>query len=99
MQRFAAYLSLARDADGRLPGADGFRRADERRGGCHFADLFADALRHLHACSAGLAAGSTYSLLGISREMMTMIALEPLFAIAIVVGARACRVVSAGRRC
>jgi formate hydrogenlyase subunit 4 len=36
---------------------------------------------------AGLAAGSTYSLLGISREMMTMIALEPLFAIAIGVGA------------
>ncbi|MFA5191242.1 MAG: complex I subunit 1 family protein [Verrucomicrobiia bacterium] len=36
---------------------------------------------------AGLAAGSTYSLLGISREMMTMIALEPLFAIALVVGA------------
>jgi formate hydrogenlyase subunit 4 len=36
---------------------------------------------------AGLAAGSTFSLLGISREMMTMIALEPLFAIAIVIGA------------
>jgi len=36
---------------------------------------------------AGLAAGSTYSLVGISREMMGMIALEPLFAIALVVGA------------
>ncbi|MGA2400667.1 MAG: complex I subunit 1 family protein [Syntrophobacteraceae bacterium] len=36
---------------------------------------------------AGLAAGSAYSLIGISREMMTIIALEPLFAIAIVVGA------------
>jgi formate hydrogenlyase subunit 4 len=36
---------------------------------------------------AGLAAGSTYSLVGISREMMTMIALEPLFAVAIVAGA------------
>jgi formate hydrogenlyase subunit 4 len=36
---------------------------------------------------AGLAAGSTYSLLGISREMMTMIALEPLFAITLIVGA------------
>jgi len=36
---------------------------------------------------AGLAAGSPYALVGISREMMTMIALEPLFAIAIVVGA------------
>jgi formate hydrogenlyase subunit 4 len=36
---------------------------------------------------AGLAAGSTYSLIGISREMMTMVALEPIMAIALVVGA------------
>ncbi|MCL5098580.1 MAG: NADH-quinone oxidoreductase subunit H [Candidatus Omnitrophica bacterium] len=36
---------------------------------------------------AGLAAGSTYSLMGISREMMTMITLEPLFVVAILVGA------------
>lgn len=36
---------------------------------------------------AGLAAGSTYSLLGISREMMVMMTLEPLLAIALVVGA------------
>ena len=35
----------------------------------------------------GLAAGSTYSLLGIGREMMTMIALDPLFAIALLAGA------------
>jgi formate hydrogenlyase subunit 4 len=35
----------------------------------------------------GLAAGSTYSLLGIGREMMTMITLEPLFAIALLIGA------------
>ncbi len=35
----------------------------------------------------GLAAGSTYSLLGIGREMMTMIALEPLFAVALLIGA------------
>jgi len=34
-----------------------------------------------------MAAGSTYSLMGMSREMMTMIALEPLFAVALVVGA------------
>jgi len=36
---------------------------------------------------AGLAAGSTYALMGSSREMMTMIALEPLFAVAILAGA------------
>jgi formate hydrogenlyase subunit 4 len=36
---------------------------------------------------AGMAAGSTYSLIGVSREMMTMITLEPLLAVAIIVGA------------
>jgi formate hydrogenlyase subunit 4 len=36
---------------------------------------------------AGLAAGSTYSLLGVSREMMAMITLEPLLAVALVLGA------------
>lgn len=36
---------------------------------------------------AALAAGSTFSLVGMSREMMSMIALEPLFAIAILVAA------------
>lgn len=36
---------------------------------------------------AGIFAGSTYSLLGMSREMMAMITLEPLVAVAIVLGA------------
>jgi len=36
---------------------------------------------------AGFAAGSTYSIFGASREMITMLALEPLFAITIVMGA------------
>ncbi len=36
---------------------------------------------------AGLAAGSTYSLAGTSREMMMMIALEPLLAVALIAGA------------
>ncbi len=35
----------------------------------------------------GLAAGSTFSLVGMSREMMSMVALEPLFAVAILIGA------------
>jgi predicted CoA-substrate-specific enzyme activase len=34
---------------------------------------------------AGLAAGSTYSLLGVSREMMSMLTLEPLLAVAVIV--------------
>ncbi len=45
------------------------------------------ALCALSTLLAGLAAGSTYSLLGISREMMSVITLEPLLAVAIVVGA------------
>jgi formate hydrogenlyase subunit 4 len=35
---------------------------------------------------AGLAAGSTYSLVGMSREMMSLMALEPLLAVAVVIG-------------
>jgi formate hydrogenlyase subunit 4 len=36
---------------------------------------------------AGLAAGSTYSVVGISREMMAMMTLEPLMAVAIIMSA------------
>lgn len=36
---------------------------------------------------AGMAAGSAYSLLGVNREMMAMMLLEPLFAVAILIGA------------
>lgn len=36
---------------------------------------------------AGLASGSTFSLVGVSREMMTMIALEPVLGVSLVVGA------------
>lgn len=36
---------------------------------------------------AGLAAGSTYSLMGVSREMMAMIVLEPLLAVVVIAGA------------
>jgi formate hydrogenlyase subunit 4 len=36
---------------------------------------------------AAMAAGSTYSLIGMSREMMSMMTLEPLFAVAIIMAA------------
>ncbi|HXK61194.1 MAG TPA: NADH-quinone oxidoreductase subunit H [Acidobacteriota bacterium] len=36
---------------------------------------------------AGLAAGSTYSVVGVSREMMAMLTLEPLLAVAVIIGA------------
>jgi formate hydrogenlyase subunit 4 len=45
------------------------------------------ALCGISTLLAGLAAGSTYSLLGMSREMMAMITLEPLLAVALVLGA------------
>ncbi len=36
---------------------------------------------------AGLSAGSTYSIIGMSREMMAMMTLEPLFAVTVVMAA------------
>ena len=44
-------------------------------------------LAGLSVLLAGLAAGSTYSLLGMSREMMAMMMLEPLMAIAVIISA------------
>jgi len=86
MQRFAAYLSLAvmLAVACLVPmgyGAPLNQAAD--------VILLIYLLTLCSVCTllAGLAAGSTYSLLGVSREMMSMIALEPLFAIAIVAGA------------
>jgi formate hydrogenlyase subunit 4 len=86
MQRFAAYLSLATvltlaclvpmGSSAPLNGA-----------GDAILLIYLLTLSGICTLLAGLAAGSTYSLVGISREMMTMIALEPLFAVAIVAGA------------
>lgn len=45
------------------------------------------ALSSIATLLAGLAAGSTFSLLGISREMMLIITLEPLLVVALLVGA------------
>jgi len=49
--------------------------------------LYVLTLCGLTTAFAGLAAGSTYSMLGVSREMMAMVVLEPLFAVAIISGA------------
>jgi formate hydrogenlyase subunit 4 len=86
LQRFAAYLSLAVVLTIACLVPLGFAAP---MGGAGDVILLIYLLTLCGICTllAGLAAGSTYSLLGISREMMTMIALEPLFAIAIVVGA------------
>lgn len=86
MQRFAAYLSLAIVLCIACFIPIGFTVPLGRTGDVILL-VYLLTLSGICTLLAGLAAGSTYSLLGISREMMTMITLEPLFAIALVVGA------------
>jgi len=86
MQRFAAYLSLAIVLTVACLVPMGF---STRMDGIGDIILLIYLLTVSGVCTllAGLAAGSTYSLVGISREMMTMISLEPLLVIALVTGA------------
>ncbi|MBZ5596716.1 MAG: NADH-quinone oxidoreductase subunit H [Acidobacteriia bacterium] len=86
MQRFAVYLSLATvlTVACLLPMGYG---APMNGAGDVILLIYLLTLCGICTLLAGLAAGSTYSLVGISREMMSMITLEPLFAIAIIVGA------------
>jgi formate hydrogenlyase subunit 4 len=86
MQRFAAYLSLASVLTLACFVPMGFP-APLNGAGDVLLVIYLLTLSGICTLLAGLAAGSTYSLVGISREMMTMIALEPLFAIAIIAGA------------
>jgi formate hydrogenlyase subunit 4 len=86
MQRFAAYLSLATVLTLACLVPMGFA-APLNGAGDAILLIYLLTLSGICTLLAGLAAGSTYSLVGISREMMTMIALEPLFAVAIVAGA------------
>jgi len=86
MQRFAVYLSLATVLTVACLIPMGFSAPMNEAAD---AILLVYLLTLAGVCSllAGLAAGSTYSLLGISREMMTMITLEPLFAVTLIIGA------------
>ena len=86
MQQFVAYLSLAVVLTMACLVPMGFA-APLNGGGDVILLIYLLTLCGVSTMLAGLAAGSTYSLLGISREMMTMITLEPLFAIALIVGA------------
>lgn len=85
-QRFAAYLALATALSLVCLIPMGFASP---MGGAADAILliYLLTLSGVATLLAGLAAGSTYSLLGISREMMMILSLEPLFAIAVVIGA------------
>jgi len=86
MQRFAVYLALATVLTVACLVPMGFP-APLNGAGDAILLIYLLTLSGICTLLAGLAAGSTFSLLGISREMMAMIALEPLFAIAIVIGA------------
>jgi len=86
MQRFAVYFSLATVLTVSCLVPMGFA-APMNTSGDAILLIYLLTLCGICTLLAGLAAGSTYSLLGVSREMMSMIALEPLFAIAIIVGA------------
>jgi formate hydrogenlyase subunit 4 len=86
MQRFAAYLSLASVLTAACLVPMGFV-APLNAGGDVILLIYILTLCGICTLLAGLAAGSTYSLVGISREMMSMITLEPLFAIALIIGA------------
>ena len=86
MQRFAVYLAMATVLTVACLVPMGFA-APMNAAGDVILLIYLLTLCGICTLLAGLAAGSTYSLLGTSRERMTMISLEPLFAIAIVVGA------------
>jgi len=86
MQRFAAYLSLATVLAVALLVPMGSRSPMGSRADVILL-VYLLTLSGISTLLAGLAAGSTYSLVGMSREMMAMMTLEPLFAVAIIVGA------------
>lgn len=86
MQRLAAYLSLGAVLTVAWLAPMGFAPPLGQAGDVILL-IYLLGLCAISTLFAGLAAGSTYSLLGISREMMTMITLEPLLAAALVIGA------------
>jgi len=86
MQRFAAYLSLATVLTVACLVPMGFPAPMNGQGDVILL-IYLLTLSGICTLLAGLSAGSTYSLVGISRQMMIMIALEPLFAVAIIIGA------------
>ena len=86
MQRFAALLSLATVLAVACLVPLGFG-APMNPAGDVILLIYLLTLCGVSTLLAGMAAGSTYSLIGVSREIMTMITLEPLLGVAILVGA------------
>jgi formate hydrogenlyase subunit 4 len=86
MQRVSAYMSLATALAIACLVPMGFSAPMNGQGDVILL-IYLLTLSGICTLLAGLAAGSTYSLLGISRQMMIMITLEPLFVAAIIIGA------------
>ena len=86
MQRFAAYLAFATILTVAWLVPMGFA-APLNNAGDATVLIYLLALCSLSTLLTGMAAGSTYSLMGISREMMSVVTLEPLLVVAIVVSA------------
>jgi formate hydrogenlyase subunit 4 len=86
MQRLAAYLSLAAVLTVACFVPMGFP-APLHPAGDVILLIYLLTLCSICVLLAGLAAGSTYSLMGVSREMMCLITLEPVLAVALLVGA------------
>jgi formate hydrogenlyase subunit 4 len=86
MQRFAVSLSLAATlaVAGLLPLGT---LPPLREAGDVLLLVYLLTLCSVSTLLAGLAAGSTFSLVGISREMMCLITLEPLLVVGLLVGA------------
>jgi formate hydrogenlyase subunit 4 len=86
MQRVAAYLSLGAVLSVAWLVPMGFG-APLNESGDVILLVYLLGLCAISTLLAGLAAGSTYSLMGISREMMSVITLEPLLVVTLIVGA------------
>jgi formate hydrogenlyase subunit 4 len=86
MQRFTVYLSLAVILAIACLIPMGFVTPMNGQGDAILL-IYLLTLSGVCTLLGGLASGSTYSILGISRQMMLMIALEPLFVAAIIIGA------------
>jgi formate hydrogenlyase subunit 4 len=86
MQRFAALLSLATllTVSLQIPVSG---RAPLSAQSDIILLIYLLTLSGISTLLAALAAGSSYSLVGMSREMMAMMTLEPLLAVAMVIGA------------
>ena len=86
MQRFSALLSL-----GAILVVALFIPITGASPLAHYADsiqmIYILSLAGIAVLLAALSAGSTYSMVGMSREMMSMMTLEPLFAVAVVMAA------------